>query len=423
MGATIATGEAGLLRFATAGSVDDGKSTLIGRLLYDSKTLFDDQVEQLESDFDLARLTDGLRAEREQGITIDVAYRFFATPARRFILADCPGHIEYTRNAYTGMSTADVALLLVDARQGVLEQTRRHTFLAALLRVPRIVFCINKMDLVGYDAGVFTRISDEVETMLSQTEAATGYRPRFDAIPVSALTGENVASSAARLAWFEGPHLLQHLETMPLEDRDAAAEARLYVQVVLRRDRSSGSADLRRAYAGTLAGGRFHVGDEVVILPHGRHSTITDILVGGTSKPLALSGDSIAGELADHVDASRGSVIALAGAAPALSRELATTVCWMSDRALLPGALLEVKLGTTRVKAKVSRIRGAYNFEQGSFRACPDVGLNAIARVDLKTSAPLAVDPYASHAPGGRMLLIDPATRETLGTAIVDDVS
>lgn len=399
-----------LLRFATAGSVDDGKSTLIGRLLFDAKALFDDQLEQLDARFDLASLTDGLRAERERGITIDVAYRYFATPRRRFIVADCPGHLEYTRNAFTGMSTADVALLLVDVRHGVVAQTRRHTFLAGLLGLGRVVFCVNKMDLVGYDEARFRALRDDLRALARGLGV-----PNVSVVPVSALAGDNVTDRSTQMPWYDGPTLLSLLETLPAQER-RDDPARMPVQCVL------ADGEGRSRLAGLVSGGPLRTGEPVTVSPSGLRTVVASIATYDGPLDEAADGQSVTLRLADDVAVRRGDVIAPAAHAPVVARRLACTLCWMAERPVVEGSQLEVKIGTKRVVATLSRVSDRFDFEAHRYRpGATQLELNDVARIELVLAEPTAVDRHHDQRDTGRMLVIDPQTRDTLGAALVDD--
>ncbi|GGY63648.1 sulfate adenylyltransferase subunit 1 [Streptomyces omiyaensis] len=421
-GNTDAARPGSLLRLATAGSVDDGKSTLVGRLLHDTKQVFADQLDAVERVSrergleapDLALLTDGLRAEREQGITIDVAYRYFATPRRRFILADTPGHVQYTRNMVTGASTAQVAVVLVDARHGVVEQTRRHAAVAALLNVPHVVLAVNKMDLVGYAEDVFARIADE----FTEYGRALGIAA-MTAIPVSALRGDNVAQPSGRMDWHTGPTLLEHLETVDA-DRDASVSpARLPVQYVLRPQ----SAEFRdyRGYAGQITSGVFRPGDAVVVLPSGRRTTIAGIdRLGERDVDAARAEESVTIRLADDVDVARGDLIAAVDQAPRVTREVTATVCHIADRPLRAGDRVLLRHGTAVVRAVVRSLDSVLDLE--TLRRLPGPGAlkaNDIGRVTLRTASPLPLDDYADHRRTGSFLLVDEADGATLTAGMV----
>ncbi|MCD7438708.1 sulfate adenylyltransferase [Streptomyces lincolnensis] len=396
-----AAAEADLLRWATAGSVDDGKSTLVGRLLHDSKSVLADQLEAVARASsgegpDLALLTDGLRAEREQGITIDVAYRYFATPRRRFILADTPGHVQYTRNMVTGASTATLTVILVDARKGVVEQTRRHAAVAALLRVPHVVLAVNKMDLVDYEQSVFADIAAE----FTRHAAGLGIA-EVTAIPISALAGDNVVERSTRMDWYAGPTVLAHLESVPVDDEANDGPARFPVQYVIR------SGDVR-LYAGQVAAGALRVGDRVTVLPSGRTTTVTGIDVLGAPAETVRAPQSGGLRLADDLDVSRGDLIVPAAAPPALSRDVEATVCHLHERPLRPGDHVLLKHTTRTVRAVVRRIPGPGRLD-----------LNEIGRIALRTAEQLAFDRYEDSRRTGSFVLIDPADGSTLTAGMV----
>ncbi|MCA1219024.1 sulfate adenylyltransferase subunit 1 [Streptomyces sp. 8L] len=405
-----------LLRFATAGSVDDGKSTLVGRLLHDSKSVLADQLEAVEHASrsrgqeapDLALLTDGLRAEREQGITIDVAYRYFATARRRFILADTPGHVQYTRNMVTGASTAELAVVLVDARNGVVEQTRRHAAVAALLRVPHVVLAVNKMDLVDYAEPVFARIASAFTSYAESLGV-----PEVTAIPISALAGDNVVEPSAHMDWYGGPTVLEHLESVPAGHDLADCPARFPVQYVIR-PQSPSHPDYR-GYAGQIASGVLRVGDAVTVLPSGRTSTVEGIDALGESVSVAWAPQSVTVRLADDIDVSRGDLIAPAATAPATTRDIEATVCHVADRPLTVGQRVLVKHTTRTVKAIVKDIPSRLTLADLSQHPAPgQLVANDIGRVVVRTAEPLALDAYADCRRTGSFLLIDPADGTTL---------
>ncbi|MGW6276095.1 sulfate adenylyltransferase subunit 1 [Kribbella sp. NPDC055071] len=418
-----------LVRLATAGSVDDGKSTLVGRLLHDCKAILADQLAHVKTvsearggDFDFALLTDGLRAEREQGITIDVAYRYFATDKRSFILADCPGHVQYTRNTVTGASTADVVIILVDARHGVLEQTRRHLAVAGLLRVPHVVLAVNKIDLVGYDEAVFTKIAADVNEVADQLGIAD-----VQAIPVSALGGDNVVERSDRTRWYDGPTLLELLENASGRIDNSHQPLRFPVQYVIR-PQTDAYRDYR-GYTGTVASGTVSVGDEVIVLPAGRRTSIAGIdrpVVTATTtavaeRPSAVAGEAVTVRLADDIDVARGSVIVAAEASPGTRRELAATVCWLADRPLTVGARVLIKHTTTTAQAIVTKITGALDLDTLGVIDAAELALNDIGKVQLKVAAPLAADPYSSNTITGSFLLIDAHDGWTLAAGMIDD--
>jgi sulfate adenylyltransferase subunit 1 len=413
-----------LLRFATAGSVDDGKSTLVGRLLHDSKSVLADQLEAVEHASrrrgqqapDLALLTDGLRAEREQGITIDVAYRYFATPRRRFILADTPGHVQYTRNMVTGASTAELTIVLVDARNGVVEQTRRHAAVAALLRVPHVVLAVNKMDLVEYAEPVFARIAEE----FTAYAAALGV-PEVTAIPISALNGDNVVTASAHMDWYGGPTILEHLETVPVGTDPSTAPARFPVQYVIR-PQTAERPDYR-GYAGQIASGVLRVGDRITVLPSGASSTITGIDALGEPVDVAWAPQSVTVLLADDLDISRGDLLAPTATAPAVTQDITATACHLHERPLKVGDRVLLKHGTRTVKAIVKGLPYRVNLTAGlAHEAEPgELSANDIGAVVLRTAQPLPLDAYADSRLTGSFLLIDPADGTTLTAGMVGE--
>ncbi|PNE32474.1 sulfate adenylyltransferase [Streptomyces eurocidicus] len=405
-----------LLRFATAGSVDDGKSTLVGRLLHDSKSVLADQLEAVahasrnrgQEAPDLALLTDGLRAEREQGITIDVAYRYFATPRRRFILADTPGHVQYTRNMVTGASTAQLAIVLVDARNGVVEQTRRHAAVAALLRVPHLVLAVNKMDLVGYTENTFAAIADQFTAY-----AASLGIPDVTAIPISALAGDNVVEASSHMEWYGGPTVLEHLEGAQVATDPAAETARFPVQYVIR-PQTPAHPDYR-GYAGQIASGVLTVGDEVTVLPSGRTSTITGIDALGEAVDEAWAPQSVTVSLADDLDVSRGDLIAPTTTAPVPTQDVQATVCHVADKPLRVGDRVLLKHTTRTMKAIVKDIPSRLTLDDLSHHPHPgELTANDIGEVTLRTAEPLALDPYGHSRRTGSFLLIDPTDGTTL---------
>ncbi|GAA1783147.1 hypothetical protein GCM10009735_12570 [Actinomadura chokoriensis] len=414
-----------LLRFATAGSVDDGKSTLIGRLLFDSKSIFEDQLESVERTStergeeytNLALLTDGLRAEREQGITIDVAYRYFATPRRKFIIADTPGHIQYTRNMVTGASTADLAIILVDARKGILEQSRRHAFLTTLLQVPHLVVAINKMDLVDYDRAVYERIVDEFTAFASKLDVTD-----LTFIPISALHGDNVVERSVNMPWYEGTSLLHHLEHVHIASDRNLIDVRFPVQYVIR-PHASTDPELHdyRGYAGQVAGGVLKPGDEVVHLPSGLTTTITHI--DGPSGPVAaaFAPMSVTLRLADDIDISRGDMIARPNNRPEVAQDLDAMVCWMTpDRTLTPRSKLVIKHTTRTAKTLVKALH--YRLDVNTLHRdeqAESLGLNEIGRVSLRVTHPLFVDDYARNRLTGGFILIDEATGNTVAAGMI----
>ncbi len=405
----------------TCGSVDDGKSTLIGRLLYDSKQVMADQMEHIEEVSErrgdgyvnLALLTDGLRAEREQGITIDVAYRPFATPARRFIIADCPGHVQYTRNMATGASTADVAVILIDARHGVVEQTRRHTFVCALLRIPRIVVAINKMDLVEFAQTRFDQIEAQFREFADDLDIA------IDVIPISALDGDNVVDPSARMDWYTGPSLLSHLEGIPLDREQSDLPARYPVQWVIR-PQATEHHDYR-GYAGQIASGEFRPGMEVLVLPAGHRTIITSVETIDGQLDVAEAPRSITIRLADNLDIARGDMIVGVEHPPAVTRELLADVCWMSDRPLTPGAKYVIRHTTREARAVVDSIEHRLDVQTFDTGPSGTLGLNDLGRIRLRVSQPLVIDGYRHNRTTGSFILIDEATNDTLGAGMIVD--
>ena len=411
-----------LLRFATAGSVDDGKSTLIGRLLFDSKSLFTDQLAAVErvsrdrgNDYtDLALITDGLRAEREQGITIDVAYRYFATPRRRFIIADTPGHIQYTRNMVTGASTADVALILLDARRGITEQSRRHAFIATLLGVPHIVVCVNNMDLVDFSEEVFEGISEEF------AEFATRLRVRdMTFIPVSALLGDNVVTRSPNMPWYDGAPLLSHLEHLHVASDRNLVDVRFPVQYVVR-PQSYQVIDYR-GYAGTVASGVLKPGDRVLVLPSGLESTIATIETADGPVDEAFPPMAVTITLADDLDISRGDMICRPHNAPAVVQDLDAQVCWMDETAsLATGRRYAIKHTTRWARAVVRDI--TYRIDVNTLHRIEDateLSLNEIGRIQLRVTQPLFVDPYLPNRQTGAFILVDEATNRTVAAGMI----
>ena len=411
-----------LLRFATAGSVDDGKSTLIGRLLLDSKAIFEDQLEAVEAtsqskgyDYtDLALLTDGLRSEREQGITIDVAYRYFATPNRKFIIADTPGHVQYTRNMVTGASTADLGLVLVDARQGLTEQSRRHAVILSLLRVPHLVLAVNKMDLVDYDKAVYDAIYQEFTSFATKLNI-----PDLEVIPISALKGDNVVKRSENMPWYDGPSLMHHLEHVHVaSDRDLV-DARFPVQYVIR-PKSDDFHDYR-GYAGQVAGGVLKPGDEVVVLPSGMTSTIAGIDLFNQEIDEAFPPMSVTVRLTDDVDVSRGDMIARVKNAPTPSQDIDAMICWMTNEPLRPRQKLAIKHTTRTGRALVKDIQ--YRLDVNTLhrdQETGELGLNEIGRVQLRTTVPLLCDSYSKNRTTGSFILIDEATGVTVGAGMIN---
>jgi bifunctional enzyme CysN/CysC len=411
-----------LLRFATAGSVDDGKSTLIGRLLYDTKSLFTDQLAAVEAVSaargdeytNLALLTDGLRAEREQGITIDVAYRYFATPRRKFIIADTPGHIQYTRNMVTGASTADLALILVDARKGLVEQSRRHAFLCSLLRVPHLVLCVNKMDLVDWSEEVFERIADEFTAFAAKLDV-----PDLTVIPISALKGDNIVSRSERMPWYEGPSLLHHLERVHIASDRNLVDVRFPVQYVIR-PQSTTVTDYR-GYAGQVASGVLKPGDEVLVLPSGFTSRIAAVETADGPVAEAFPPMSVTIRLTDEIDISRGDMICRPNNAPTVAQDIEAMVCWLDEtRPLQVGGKYAIKHTTRSARAIVRGLH--YRLDINSLHrdeAAGELKLNEIGRVRLRTTIPLLADEYRRNRTTGGFVIIDETTNRTVGAGMI----
>ncbi|CCF69082.1 adenylylsulfate kinase [Xanthomonas citri pv. punicae str. LMG 859] len=408
-----------LLRFITCGSVDDGKSTLIGRLLYDSKRLFDDQLAALESDsrrhgtqggrIDYALLMDGLAAEREQGITIDVAYRYFDTDRRKFIVADCPGHEQYTRNMATGASTADVAVVLVDARKGLLTQTRRHSYIVSLLGIGHVVLAVNKMDLVDYDAQVFADIAEGYAALAAQLGIG-----QVQCIPLSALAGENLSSASMRMPWYSGPHLLQHLDTVQLEPPDAASGLRLPVQWVNRPNAQF------RGYAGTIAAGQVRAGDAVVVVPSGRRTQVASVRDANGEVDSARAGQAVTLTLRDEIDISRGDIIAAIDDPPEVADQFAAHLLWMDDAALLPGRPYWLKIGTRTVTVSVSDIKHKVDVNTQERLAAKRLELNEVGYCNLALDEPIAFSPYARNRVLGGFILIDRQSNATVAAGTLE---
>ncbi|WP_347246676.1 sulfate adenylyltransferase subunit CysN [Thermomonas sp.] len=409
----------GLLRFITCGSVDDGKSTLIGRLLHDTKLLLDDQVSALEADsrkhgtqngeIDFALLVDGLAAEREQGITIDVAYRFFGTDRRKFIVADCPGHEQYTRNMATGASTADLAVVLVDARKGLLTQTRRHSYIVKLLGIKRVLLAVNKMDLVGFDQAVFEGIAGHYRTLAAQLGIA-----HVDCIPLSALRGDNMVTRSAAMPWYHGPALLEHLETVPVEGSSAHAAFRMPVQWVCRPNQDF------RGFAGTVAAGKVAPGDAVVVLPSGRRSSVARVVTADGDLAQAVEGQAVTLTLADEIDASRGDVIAAVSDVPEVADQFAAHLLWMGDAPLLPGRPYLLKVGARTVGASITEIKHKVDVNTQDALAAKHLELNEVAVCNLHLDQPIAFAPYADNKVLGGFILIDRQSNATVAAGTLD---
>jgi sulfate adenylyltransferase subunit 1 len=410
-----------LLRFTTAGSVDDGKSTLIGRLLFDSKSIFEDQLEAVRQSserkglehVDLSLLTDGLRSEREQGITIDVAYRYFATPKRKFIVADTPGHIQYTRNMVTGASTANLALVLIDARHGVIEQTRRHSFIASLLKIPHIIVCVNKMDLVGYAEQAFNNIVEQYHEFASKLDITD-----IRYIPISALNGDNVVNQSENMKWYRGGSLLDTLETLHIGSDQNHLDARFPVQTVIR-PHADEYHDYR-GYAGRVAGGIFRPGDDVTILPSGLTSRIKSIDTYDGEVAEAFPPMSVSICLEDNIDVSRGDMIVKNNNQPEVAQDIDVLMCWMSAKPPRPGAKYYLKSTTNEVMAIIKEV--IYKIDINTMQRLEhgnDIKMNDMARVRMRTTRPLVYDEYRRNRITGSLILIDEATNETVAAGTV----
>lgn len=410
-----------LLRFTTAGSVDDGKSTLIGRLLYDSKSIFEDQLEAVETaskkkgeeHVNLALLTDGLRAEREQGITIDVAYRYFATPKRKFIIADTPGHIQYTRNMVTGASSANLAIILVDARKGILEQTIRHSFIASLLQIPHIIYCINKMDLVEYSETVFEKIKKELEAFSAKLDVKD-----ITFIPISALKGDNVVERSTTMNWYQGPTLMYLLENIHISGDHNLIDARFPVQYVIR-PQSTEYHDFR-GYAGRMASGVLKKGEEIMVLPSGFTSRIKSIYSSGTELEEAFAPMSVTITLEDEIDISRGDMVVRVNNQPEQTQEIDVMLCWFNEKPLVLNGKYALKHTTKEVRCIVKDI--LYKMDINTLSRNTEnksIGMNDIARVNLRTTAPLLADKYHRNRITGSLILIDEATNETVAAGMI----
>lgn len=410
-----------LLRFSTAGSVDDGKSTLIGRLLYDSKSIFEDQYEAIEQsskkkgekNVNLALLTDGLRSEREQGITIDVAYRYFATPKRKFIIADTPGHIQYTRNMVTGASTSNLSIILIDARKGIIEQTYRHTFIASLLGIPHVVFCINKMDLVDYDESVFERIKKETEAFASKLDVKD-----IHFIPISALNGDNVVNPSENMPWYKGGTLLYLLENIHIGSDHNHIDCRFPVQYVIR-PQSDEFHDYR-GYAGRISGGVFKPGDKIIALPSGFSSTIKSIDTLDGPVEEAFAPMSVTMTLEDEIDISRGDMIVRENNQPENSQDLDVMLCWMNERDLQLGGKYALKHTSNDARCVIKEIK--YKVDINTLHRLEDekqIRMNDIGRVSIRTTKPLFFDSYKRNRNTGSLILIDETTNETVGAGMI----
>lgn len=409
-----------LLRFITAGSVDDGKSTLIGRLLYDSKNILVDQREALERSskksangtVDLALLTDGLRAEREQGITIDVAYRYFSTPRRKFIIADAPGHVQYTRNMITGASNASLIIILVDARQGVVEQTRRHSIIASLLRIPHVVVAVNKMDLVDYSQDVFNNIVIDYAEVARQLGL-----DNVTYIPISALEGDNIVDRSESISWYEGPPLLAFLEEVELKEDINLTDPRFQVQFVIRPQ----TPELHdyRGYAGKLISGRYRKGDRVTVLPQGIETTLLAVETAGEEREEACAPQSVTLRLADDIDISRGDSIVHSDHLPVVGQELQVLLCWLDDKPLIPGNKYLLQHNSRQVRAMVKQLE--YKLDVNSLQQLPVEGpvkLNEVVKALIKTASPLVYDPYLANRSNGSAILIDETSNSTVAAVL-----
>ncbi len=410
-----------LLRFTTAGSVDDGKSTLIGRLLYDSKSIFEDQMDAIKKSserkglehVDLSLLTDGLRSEREQGITIDVAYRYFATPKRKFIIADTPGHIQYTRNMVTGASTANLALILIDARKGIVEQTCRHSYIASLLQLPHVIVCVNKMDLVDYSEDVFNKIVEEYTEFASKLDIND-----IRYIPISALNGDNVVNHSEHTKWYHGATLLHELETIHIGSDYNHIDARFPVQTIIR-PHSTEHHDYR-GYAGRIAGGIFRPGDAITVLPSGLTSTIKSVDVYGETLKEAYAPMSVSITLEDDIDISRGDMIVKENNQPSVSQDLDVMICWLNGKKPQPGAKYYLRQSTSEVRSMMKEI--VYKMDINTLHRMEDdknIGMNDIARIKLRTTKPIAYDPYRKNRFTGSLILVDESTNETVAAGMI----
>ncbi len=409
-----------ILRFITAGSVDDGKSTLIGRLLYDSKNILIDQLEAVEraskfkndGTIDLALLTDGLRAEREQGITIDVAYKYFSTPKRKFIIADAPGHVQYTRNMITGASNAALIIILIDARNGIIEQTKRHSIIASLLNIPNVVVAINKLDLVGYSEEIFNNIKEDYSKMAEQLSLNNVIY-----IPISALNGDNIVDQSENLNWYEGKTLLDYLETVELENTINLDKARFPVQYVIRPQ--TDELHDYRGYAGKITSGIYKVGDSVTILPSGTESKISAIEVAQKQVEEAFAPQSVVLHLENDVDISRGDLIVKSDDLPKIEQELEVLVCWMGDKPLKSGSKYLIQNNTTQVKGIVKDIEYKLDVNTLEKQEVEQVSLNEIVKLKLKTAKPLAYDSYKDLASNGGIIFIDETSFVTVGAGLI----
>jgi sulfate adenylyltransferase subunit 1 len=415
------SGNKSLLRFTTAGSVDDGKSTLIGRLLYDSKSIFEDQMEHIvqsgkrlgREDLDLSLLTDGLRAEREQGITIDVAYRYFATPARKFIIADTPGHIQYTRNMVTGASTADLAVILIDARKGVLEQTIRHSFIASLLDIRHIIFCINKMDMVKWSESVYTKIKDELGLLAEKLNITDTHY-----IPISAKYGDNVVDRSENMNWYCGKTFLNLIETVEIRKNKNPETKRFPVQTIIR-PQTKEFHDYR-GYAGRVAGGAFKPGDEITVLPSLRKSKIKSIDVLGKTLSETFAGDSVSISLEDEIDISRGDMLVSSNNLPVISQDINLMICWFNEHPMKVGGKYLMKINSNEAGCIMKSVNYRMNINtlENDFEN-RSINMNDIANVTIKTSKPIFFDSYKVNNITGSMIFIDEGTNETVAAGMI----
>ena len=410
-----------LLRFTTAGSVDDGKSTLIGRLLYDSKSIFEDQMEHIvqsgkrlgREELDLSLLTDGLRAEREQGITIDVAYRYFATPVRKFIIADTPGHIQYTRNMVTGASTADLAVILIDSRKGVLEQTIRHAYIASLLDIRHIIFCINKMDMVNFEESTFVKIQIELAALVTKLEIEDAQY-----IPISAKYGDNVVDRSENMEWYHGRTFLNIIETIEIRKNKNPYIKRFQVQTVIR-PQTSAFHDYR-GYAGRVAGGVFRPGDEVTVLPSLLRSKIKSIDVLGKTISETIAGDSVTISLEDDIDISRGNMLVSGDDLPKISQDIDLMICWFNERPMKPGGKYLVKFNSNEASCIIKSVKYRMNINNLEFDfENTAINMNDIAYITIKTSKPIFFDSYKKNNITGSMIFIDEGTNETVAAGMI----
>lgn len=410
-----------LLRFTTAGSVDDGKSTLIGRLLYDSKSIFEDQMEHIvqsgkrlgRQELDLSLLTDGLRAEREQGITIDVAYRYFATPARKFIIADTPGHIQYTRNMVTGASTADLAVILIDARKGVLEQTIRHTYIASLLDIRHIIFCINKMDMINYSETVFLKIKSEVETLVKKLEIEDSHY-----IPISAKYGDNVVDRSENMKWYNEETFLKLIETIEIKKDKNSVSPRFPVQTIIR-PHTEEFHDYR-GYSGRVAGGVFRPGDEITVLPSMRKSKINSIDCFGKTFSESVAGDSVAISLDDQIDISRGDMLVSGTDLPVISQDINLMACWFNEKPLKVGGKYLMRINSNEAGCIIKSVNYRMNIDtlEHDFENIT-INMNDIAQISIKTSKPVFFDAYKKNNITGSLILVDEGTNETMAAGMI----